>query len=199
MRVLVLVAALGFTFAASTAQAAGKSAKKIEADRSTLKAPQVIEPGDTMLGVRVANGAAFDDATVLGLNLEHMVRPNFGLGLQAHFAEYDVKYSAGGLNGKYETDAITVVGLGNFHVDMFRVKNLDTYFSGGVAYSTIRGEFKADRKNAFGADDVVNTKSNPTRAVAYFNARYFIDSTWSFTVAAGTGLGNFALGMDMLF
>ena len=202
MRALLLFGSL--LFAAHNVFAApmvAKSAKKAEADRNSLSAPQVIEVGDNVLGVRAGNGAAFDDATVLGMNFEHIVRPNFGLTLQAHYANYSRKAKiTSGFNtveGDFDNTAWTIVGGGNFHVDMFKVRNLDTYFTGGVAHSFISGKFKL--KSGPENVAVADQKSQQTRAIAYFNLRYFVDSKWSFTVSAGTGLGNFGLGMDMLF
>lgn len=186
-------------FGANTSQAAvNKSAKKIEADRVTLTSPAVIETGDNLLGVRTATGAAFDGATVLGANFERIVHPNFGLGLQAHYANYQAKFSMPGIEGEYNNDAWTFVGYGAFHVNVFKVRNLDTYFSAGVAHSVIRGDFKAKVDGPL-ADKVADIKSTRTFGVGYINARYFLDSTFSFTVALGTGLGNFGIGMDVLF
>ena len=77
------------------------------------------------------------------------------------------------------------------------MRNLDTYFTGGIAHSFINGKFKLT--NGPEGVEIDNKKSQSTKAIAYFNLRYFVDSKFAFTVSAGTGLGNFGLGMDMLF
>ena len=196
MRNLAAFICLLLTVGLPAAHGAGKSAKKLEADRSNLTPPAVIEPGDNLFGVRTNQGAVWDGATVLGLSYERIVAPNFGIGVEGAYANFDRSFKSPVVSGTVETNAWTGVVFGNFHANVFKVKNLDTYFTGGIAHTWLRGDFKATAGNAsLGMD----TKDDDTKAIAYLTARYFVDSTFAFSVAVGTGLGNWGLGMDVLF
>ncbi len=198
MRNSILTCLIGSLFVAQSAFAAGKSAKKMEADRAGISPAQVIEAGDMLIGVRTSTGAAFDNATVMGVNLERIIGPNFGVGVQAHYANYDFKYGAGDITGEYDTDVFVGMIYGAFHADIFKTKNLDTFFLGGIARSEQRGDFTTTtgiEKSRYPKD----TKEGSNILVGSFNARYFVDASWSFTATMGTGLGNFGIGMDYLF
>ncbi len=188
-----LTAALILLVSVNPALAQEKSAKKQAADRVNMTEPEVIEAGDNMFGIRTAQGSAFDGATVIGLNYERMVTNNFGLGGALHYAEYDVEYNLGGTSGKFETTAWSIVFHGNMHVNIFKVKNMDTFFTGGIARSTIKGEFKGSGVT------VADTKEDEFKVIAYANLRYWVNSQMGFTAMFGTGLGNFGLGFDFLF
>lgn len=193
MRRLLLMIAICTT--ALPAFGAGKSAKKMAADRVSLREPEVIEKGDSSIGLRATQGAAFDGATMAGLNFEHLVTPHFGLGVLVGYTKYDVTVSVPGFAAKSETEAMTVALLGNFHVNMFRVRNMDTYFTGGLAHTRFETEGRA---GGFGRN-IAKAETDQTKLIAYVNLRYFVSSNLGFTASLGTGLGNVGLGMDLLF
>lgn len=191
MRVLVQLMCLLMAFTASTAFAA-KSAKKMAADRISMREPEVVEKGDNSFGLRATQGSAFDGATAATVVYEHMVAPNFGIGGLYSYANYDRTYFAGGLSAKVETDVNTFGVMGNFHVNMFKVKNMDTYFTGGIIHSKMNGDARVGGMSVSADDD-------ETKLLAYGNLRYFVNSNIGFTACVGTGLGNVGLGMDVLF
>jgi hypothetical protein len=189
MRFLAFLAAIVFAMPAM----AMKSAKKMKADSVAMVAPEVVESNDNLLGLRTTQGSAFDGATVIGLNYEHMMTDNFGLGGNLNYAEYDRTVGFQGMSAKYDYKVWTLAATGNFHVNIFKVKNMDTFFTGGVARSRIRGEAQAGGIRGF------DTSDDETKVIAYANLRYFVNSQMGFTVMMGTGLGNFGLGFDALF
>lgn len=189
MRALAILVAIVF----ATPVFAAKSTKKQRADSVAMVAPEVVESSDNLIGLRANQGSAFDDATAIGLNYEHMMTENFGLGGMLSYAEYDRTLNVGTLNAKYDYRVWTLALTGNFHVNMFKVKNMDTFFTGGVARSRIRGEADAGGLKGIDADE------DQTKVVAYANLRYFVNSQMGFTVMVGTGLGNVGLGFDALF
>ncbi len=190
MRILFLLVACAFVAPAMAA----KSSKKMRADSVAMVAPEVVEASDNLIGLRTTQGSAFDGATVVGLNYEHMVTENFGLGGNLNYAEYDRTLAMPGLTAKYDYEVWTLALTGNFHVNMFKVKNMDTFFTGGIARSRIRGEVS-------GGPELrgVDASEDETKVIAYANLRYFVNSQMGFTVMVGTGLGNFGLGFDALF
>jgi outer membrane protein W len=193
MRRLLLTIVIGLI--ATPAFGAGKSAKKMAADQLNMREPEVIEKGDHSLGLRANQGSAFDGATMAGLTYEYLVTPNFGIGALLGYAKYDVTVAAGGVSMKSETKATTVALLGNFHVNIFRVRNMDTYFTGGLAHTKFKSEA---RSNGFGGT-IGEAESDENKLIAYGNLRYFVNSNLGFTASVGTGLGNVGLGMDLLF
>jgi hypothetical protein len=193
---LSLIVAL---FTAQALAATNQSAKKLELQNNKLRPPQVLEVGDSTLGIRGARGNAFEGSNVMGVSYEYMMRPNVGLNLQLHYASYDTTYAVGPISGKFTYTVTIPVVAANFHFDAFQVKRLDTYATIGIAHSFVESKWEQD-SNAFNFPAPKGTaKSDSTFFIGYLNARYFIDRNWSFNVAAGSGLGNFGLGMDYLF
>lgn len=180
--------------AAPMVNSAPRSSKKAAADNTNLT-PQVLEVGDSTIGVRASQGTAFEGTSILGLNFEHMVLPNFGLGGQFHYANYNTRYNVGGISGEYNYTVFALAATGNLHADVFKVKNLDTYATLGLSRSFLSSRWKSNQD--FGSPG--NADSGAFFLVAYLNARYFVDSKLSFTASVGTGLGAIGLGMDYLF
>lgn len=191
MRFMAHLMCLLLAFTASTSFAA-KSAKKLAADSISMREPEVVEKGDNSFGLRATQGSAFDGATAATVVYEYSLAPNFGIGALYSYANYDRTYAANGTTGKVETDVNTFGVLGNFHVNLFNVRNMDTYFTGGVVRSSMKGSARIGGAKVSADDD-------ETKLMAYGNLRYFVNSNIGFTACVGTGLGNFGLGMDVLF
>lgn len=179
----------------TSTQPVERSQKKIEADRVGLSGPQVLEQGDNLIGVRVNQGGIFADNSVVGLSYERMVRPNLGLGLQARYTSYSNRWSSTFFSGRYDYTATTIAATGNLHADVFKVRNLDTFATAGLGHTFLTSRWSS-------SDQIVDPgtgDASTTFLLAYINARYFVDSSWSFTASLGTGLGTLGLGMDYLF
>jgi hypothetical protein len=160
-----------------------------------LSPPQVLEVGDSLIGFRVGQGSAFDGASVIGGNYEYMFRQNFGIGGQLHYSNYNSAYGFGPYHGEWTYSAWTVLGYGSFHPDIFKVSNLDTFVTGGIAHTFISARWSSNMS----FPEPNNADSGSTYLVAYLNARYFFDPQWSVIASIGTGLGTLGLGMDYLF
>jgi hypothetical protein len=172
-----------------------KSAKKAAADRVTLTEPQVVEEGDSIFGLRANKGSDFGGATAIGGSYEYMIRPNFGFNTQLDYATYEVNYSVGPITGKWTYKAWALALMGTYHFDLFKVKNLDTFISGGLAHTFL--SVSGSNNQGFSMNTGAQTSS--TFLVAYANFRYFVDSNWGFTASVGTGLGTASFGVDLLF
>jgi hypothetical protein len=192
---VLIVSLISFVGVLPGAHAAGRSAKKLAADHNPLSAPQVLEAGDSLVGLRSLDSAGFGGNVALGLSYEKMVRPNFGFSLQVFNSSYSTKYSVGPLAGRWDYSVWTFDLLGNFHADLLGVRNLDTFVSGGVGRSILTSKWTSSSDLPAPA----NTETSRTFLMASLNARYFIDSKWSFLISAGTGAGTFGFGADYLF
>lgn len=172
-----------------------RSSKKAAAEHTNLAAPQVLEVGDNLIGVRASQGTAFEGTSVLGFNFENMIAPNFGLGAQLHYANYTNRFNGGGVSGEYNYTALALAATGNMHVDLFKVKNLDTFGTLALARTFLTSRWKSnqDFANPSSAD------SGTFFLAAYLNARYFVDSKLAVTASVGTGLGTLGFGLDYLF
>jgi hypothetical protein len=190
-----IVAICLFLAAAGAHATSGKSAKKLEADRHQLRAPQVVEEGDNAIGLRAAQGDVFRNNPMVGFNYEHMVSPNFGIGGQYHYSTYTHTIRVGELKGTYEYDAHVYLLYGSYHFDLFKVRNLDTYISAGFGRTVLKSNWTSNS----GLADAGSADSSSTYLLGYVNARYFINSNFAFTGSVGTPIGTLALGMDYLF
>jgi hypothetical protein len=176
--------------------AINKSSKKLAADRSTMSAPQVLEDGDSLAGVRVNQGTDFGGATAIGVSYEYMFHPNFGFNPQVHWATYNSKFAVGPYEGEYDYNVFSLAAQATFHGDLFKTKNLDPYLSGGVGRTFVNSKMKTNVPIDFGAP---HADSSSTFLVLYANLRYFVNSSWAMQASLGTGLGTFSLGVDHLF
>lgn len=184
-------------FSGATAATGGKSAKKIEADRNrtAVRSPEVIEQGDNSIGARAFQGDAFDSHPLLGVNFEHMITDNFGVGGAYGYSTYQTTVHAGGFKGTYTYDVHVFAALGSYHFNVFQVKNLDTYVSAGLGRTVLRSEWSSNT----GLADQNSADSSSTYLLGYVTARYFINSRLGFTGSLGTPIGTLAVGMDYLF
>jgi hypothetical protein len=194
--------AFSFIFACAHAQAqsaqggvAGKSAKKMAADHNRLSSPQVIEAGDNTIGLRAYQGDAFSNAPMLGVNYEHMINENFGVGGGYGYANYTNTVHVGGLKGQYRYDAHVYTVTGSYHFDLFKARNLDTYISAGVGRTVLKHKWHSNT----GLADRGSAKGNSTYLLGYANFRYFVNSKFAFTGSLGAPVGTLALGADFLF
>lgn len=172
-----------------------KSAKKLAADQQVMHPPQVIEPSDTAIGVRAGQGYNYEGRSVIGVNLERIIRQNFGLGGQVNYARYQTDYAVGPQSGEWKYEAWTFVLYGAFHADVLRVKNLDTFVTTGIAHNVLNSDWQSNT----GMANPGHAKGNSTGLMAYLNARYFVDSSLGFTASIGSGVGTLAIGIDYLF
>lgn len=179
----------------STFAATARSAKKAEADRSTLRLPQVLEKDDNLIGLRAAQGSTFGGNSVIGLAYERMIAPNFGFLGQLGYTHYEVRMAAGPISGTWDYTVLSIAAMATFHADVFHAHNLDTYLSGGIARHSVSSTW---RSNVSGAP-VGNADASTNVLVAYANFRYFIDSHWAVIGSVGTGLGTINLGADLVF
>lgn len=175
--------------------AAGKSAKKLQADVNPMRAPQVLEPGDNLIGVRGSQGNVFDHTPAIGASYEHMITPNFAFGTSLNYASYSSTVRVGPYSGTYDYKAYSVNAFGAFHFDLFKAKNLDTSVSAGLGHTFIRSNWSSNA----GLQASGDVDGDVTYLLGYANARYFINSSWAFAGSVGIGLGNVAIGMDYLF
>ncbi len=189
------------TFATTMGASAGqiRSAKKIAADQNALRAPQVIEQGDTTLGFRGYQGVNFDDNPLIGGTISHVFRPNFSMGATIAFANYGATMSVGQMDTKVDMSVITGALYGAYHADVFGVKNLDTFVSMGIGRNFISARTRSNVKGADTNIPSADIVANGNFFTAYVNARYFIDSRWSFVTSLGTGISRWSMGVDYLF
>lgn len=196
MKFIVLVLSLMFVGTAHAAKpGVGKSAKKIAADKSNLTPPQVLEPGDNMIGLRANQGDVFDHKPLIGVNYERMLTTNFGVGGQFFYTEYQTNFNVNGFRGTWDYEAYVFAAYGSFHFDIFKVKNFDTYISAGVGRTQINSKWHSNDK--LPASSKVDTSS--MYLLGYVTGRYFVNSNWAFSGSLGLPIGTLSLGMDYLF
>lgn len=167
----------------------------MDADQVEIRAPQVLEKGDTSLGMRLGEGDIFNGEPLVGLNLEHMVSTNVGISGYFGYDNYASDYQVGVLHGEWDYSVFALAAMVNFHADLFKVKNLDTYASLGLGHNFVNSRWTSNA----GITPLNNADSSSSFLVAYLNCRYFLNSNWGFDASLGTGLGTFALGADYLF
>ena len=173
-----------------------KSAKKAAAEDSPLREPEVLEKGDTTVGLRLSQGGVYSGEAMLGANFEHMVTPNIGVGGAFAYGSYNNKFGNGLYNGEWDYTVYSLAVLGNFHADIFKVKNLDTFVTFGLGHALLSSKWRTnDSRQA----PLVAADSSTSFFLAYVNARYFLNSKWGLTGSLGTGLGTLAVGVDYLF
>lgn len=192
------------TFAAQTAAPASskgssriyKSSKKSRMKKMHLREPQVLEVGDSTIGIRAGQGSVFNGSPVLGGNYEYMFRKNWGLGAHFGYSTYDSSVVSGPVTEKWEYTVMTFVLQGSLHADLFQVENLDTYATLGLGRTFVSSKFTS---NIRGLPAIGSADGDTTFLVAYLNARYFFDPQFAATASVGLGLGTLGLGLDYLF
>jgi hypothetical protein len=195
MKLVALTLTMLFAVVATAAtNTAGTTSKKFESGPG-MSAPQVLETGDNLIGARAYQGEVFDNNPLISLNYERMVAPNFGVGGLFGYSTYEKTIRVGTLKGTYEYDAYVIGALGSFHFDLFKVKNLDTFLTGGVGRTIIKSKWSSRN----GLAQNTEADSSSTYLLGYATARYFVNPQWAFSGSLGINLGTLALGMDYLF
>lgn len=173
----------------------GRSVKKVAADTVAIKPPQVLEQSDIVLGFRASQGQSFEHQPALGVALEKMLTPNFGLGAEVKYATYQIKMSVGPMTGTWDYKALAIGVSGSFHFDLFNVKNLDTSISAGVGRTSLKSSWSSNMD----LPSPGQAQTSTTYLMAAVQARYFLNSRWAFTGGLSVPGGALALGMDYLF
>jgi opacity protein-like surface antigen len=174
-----------------------KSPKKLAADQATPNLPpaQVLEKGDSLLGLRFSHGDDFVGASMFGLSYENMLSSNFGIIGRIDYGSYSSVFGAGPIEGtwKYKIWAFTVMGA--LHADFLKVPNFDPYVSLGLGHSI----FSTSWTSNVGSLEPIGADSSSFYIAAYLNFRYFLNSTWGLQASLGTGMGLLSLGVDCVF
>jgi hypothetical protein len=157
--------------------------------------PQVLREHDSLLGASIGFGSGFDGSALWGLNFEHIVSQNIGVGAQYHYASYDSTYWAGNQWGGWEYRASTISGFGSLHGDLIKVRNLDTYVSLGISHTFLTSRWKAGPQPTgyYGRAD-----ADFTSVLFQLGFRYFVNSNIAVGASVGTGISGLSIGFDYL-
>lgn len=196
---LIFVLALISTSAMAANSSTGKTKKYYQShSSSSIPAPQSVRPGNSLLGVRGAMGGAFDGSAILGANYEYILQPNIGIGAQVHHSGYSSKFGNAIYNGEWNYDIWVLNAYGAFHVDLFKVKELDTYATAGLGRTFVSSSVKSSSAD-MPTNEFAATASSGFFLTANINGRYFFTKNLSGVATLGLGLGTLGLGMDYLF
>lgn len=153
----------------------------------------MVRQRDSLLGLRLGQGDAFEGELSMGMNYEYFYNDIFGFSGGVYHASYEAKLAVGPLEADVKTRALTFALQGNLHPTFVKVANLDPFVALGLAHTLVSA------KTSVPGLVEAEAKTSRTFLVGSVNARYFLDPKLSVVGSLGFGLSTFTFGLDYRF